>query len=114
MQYDWDELESVLDKRLIFMDSFAAVIQDRLPMENKSHATEIIQRTRLELENGDISKDEIDAAIRVSLQKNKQHGSFKFEFSSFISTGVPFPPKTIGVHDWWTRLYPLGEMGMVK
>ena len=34
-------------------------------MENKSHATEIIQKTRLELENGDITNEEIDAAIRV-------------------------------------------------
>ena len=34
-------------------------------MENKSHATEIMQKTRLELENGDISDAEIDNAIRV-------------------------------------------------
>jgi hypothetical protein len=34
-------------------------------MENKSHATEIMQKTRLELENGDISDSEIDDAIRV-------------------------------------------------
>ena len=42
------------------------IIQDRLTMENKSHATEIMQKTRLELENGDITNEEIDSAIRVS------------------------------------------------
>ena len=35
-------------------------------MENKSHTTEIHQKTRIELENGDVSFEEIDAAIRVS------------------------------------------------
>jgi len=36
-------------------------------MGNKSHATEIMQKTRLELENGDISDEEIERSIRVSL-----------------------------------------------
>jgi hypothetical protein len=40
-------------------------VQDRPVMENKSHATEIMQKTRLELENGDIGDAEIDDAIRV-------------------------------------------------
>jgi len=40
-------------------------VGERLTMENKSHATEIIQKTRLELENGDITNEEIDAAIRA-------------------------------------------------
>ena len=35
-------------------------------MDNKSHATEIMQKTRLALENGDVSFEEIDSAIRVS------------------------------------------------
>lgn len=43
--------------------------QDRLTMENKSHATEIMQKTRLELENGDITSEEIDSAIRVSWKR---------------------------------------------
>jgi hypothetical protein len=38
-------------------------------MANKSHATEIMQKTRIELENGDISKKEQDEAIRVSIRK---------------------------------------------
>ena len=36
-------------------------------MENRSHTTEIVQKTRLELENGDISAQEIDDAIRVRI-----------------------------------------------
>lgn len=41
------------------------VFQDRLAMESKSHTTEIMQKTRIELENGDISTEEIDESIRV-------------------------------------------------
>ena len=41
--------------------------QDRLAMENKSHATEIMQKTRIALENGEVSKAEQDDSIRVSL-----------------------------------------------
>ena len=41
-------------------------MQHRLAMDNKSHATEIMQKTRLSLENGEISFNEVDSAIRVS------------------------------------------------
>jgi hypothetical protein len=34
-------------------------------MENKSHMIEIMQKTRIELENGDITDEEKDEAIRV-------------------------------------------------
>lgn len=40
------------------------VSEDRLAMLNKSHFTEIVQKTRIELENGDISLEEIDDSIR--------------------------------------------------
>jgi hypothetical protein len=40
--------------------------QNRIKVENKSHLTEMMQKTRLEYENGDISMEEIDGAIRVS------------------------------------------------
>lgn len=41
------------------------VSEDRLAMLNKSHMTEIMQRTRIELENGDISMEELDQSIRA-------------------------------------------------
>jgi hypothetical protein len=39
--------------------------KDRLMMENKSHMIEIMQKTRIELENGDITDEEKDESIRV-------------------------------------------------
>lgn len=36
-------------------------------MENKSHMIEIMQKTRIELENGDITDEEKDEAIRVRM-----------------------------------------------
>jgi len=36
----------------------------RLKVENKNHLLEVMQKTRLEYENGDISFEEIDAAVR--------------------------------------------------
>lgn len=39
------------------------VSEDRLAMLNKSHTTEVMQRTRVELENGDISMEELDQSI---------------------------------------------------
>jgi hypothetical protein len=42
------------------------VFQNRLKLENKSHMTEMMQKTRIELENGDISDEEKNEAIRVS------------------------------------------------
>jgi len=41
------------------------VSEDRLAMLNKSHIVEIMQRTRIELENGDISMEELDQCIRA-------------------------------------------------
>ena len=52
-------------------------------MENKSHATEIMQKTRLELENGDISDQEIDDAIRVSRQGRNGRNEMQFGFFLF-------------------------------
>lgn len=34
-------------------------------MKDKSHTTEIVQQTRLELENGDISPEELESSIKV-------------------------------------------------
>ena len=44
--------------------------KDRLVMEDKIRATEIMQKTRIELVNGDISDEEVDASIRVSTSIN--------------------------------------------
>jgi hypothetical protein len=44
------------------------ILQLRLKVENKSHMTEIMQKTRLEYENGDIPFEEIDEAVRVSTE----------------------------------------------
>ena len=41
------------------------VSAERLALLNKSHFVEIIQRTRIELENGDISLEELDQSIRA-------------------------------------------------
>lgn len=40
--------------------------QNRTKVESKSFLMEMMQKTRLEYENGDIAMEEIDAAIRVS------------------------------------------------
>ena len=37
----------------------------RTIMDNRSHMTEVQQKTRMELENGDVSEEEIEEAIRV-------------------------------------------------
>jgi len=39
--------------------------KERTFMENKSHATEVHQQTRLALENGEITQEEIDGAIKA-------------------------------------------------
>jgi hypothetical protein len=36
-------------------------------MESKSHVTEVVQKTRLELENDDITEAEMNESMRVSL-----------------------------------------------
>lgn len=41
------------------------VSEDRLAMLSKSHMTEVMQKTRIELENGDISMEELEASIRA-------------------------------------------------
>ena len=38
----------------------------RMKVENKAHMTEIVQKTRVEYENGDVSFEEIDSAVSVS------------------------------------------------
>lgn len=43
-------------------------VQERVLMKDKSHFTEIIQQTRIELENGDISYQELESSIRVCVQ----------------------------------------------
>jgi hypothetical protein len=45
------------------------MFQERIPMKDKSHFTEIIQQTRIELENGDISFQELESSIRVCDQR---------------------------------------------
>jgi len=56
---------SMVSSKRIEKEKDGILSGDRPMMENKSHATEIMQKTRLELENGDISDQEIDDAIRA-------------------------------------------------
>lgn len=42
-----------------------AVSKDRRLMRNQSHFTEIVQKTRIELENGDISTKELEECLRA-------------------------------------------------
>ena len=51
---------------LNFPPQFLMKQQSRLKVENKSRWMEIMQQTRLEYENGDISFEELDWSIRVS------------------------------------------------
>jgi len=53
------------EKGLLAEELHASDSGKRLAMENKSHMTEIMQKTRLELENGEISDQEIDDSIRA-------------------------------------------------
>ena len=41
------------------------IYQDRLALLNKSHVTEMTQRTRLELENEQVSQEELEESIQV-------------------------------------------------
>lgn len=62
-------------------------------MENKSHTTEVMQKTRLELENGLISNEEIDSAIRVGSSRGRKlsiipQTKFNTCFLSFIGIQI--------------------------
>lgn len=37
-------------------------------MNDKSHMTEIVQQTRMELENGHVDKQELESSIRVRMR----------------------------------------------
>jgi hypothetical protein len=54
-------------------------------MENKSHATEIMQKTRIALENGEVSVAEQDESIRVSSCNKVVGGPWAIGGSSVIS-----------------------------
>jgi hypothetical protein len=41
------------------------VSDDRNAMLNKSHSTEVMQKARIELENGDVSQEELEGCIRA-------------------------------------------------
>lgn len=45
-------------------DSGTGAMDSRNPMRNKSHSTEVMQKTRVELENGDVSTEELDECIQ--------------------------------------------------
>jgi hypothetical protein len=42
-----------------------SVSGDRNEMLNKSHSTEVMQKARIELENGDVSQEELEGCIRA-------------------------------------------------
>jgi hypothetical protein len=54
---------------LCFCLPLQLLFQKRLAMQNQSHMTETMQTTRLELENGDISAQEKEDAIRVRISR---------------------------------------------
>jgi hypothetical protein len=89
-------------------------------MENKSHATEIMQKTRIELENGDISGQEIDDSIRVSYSSHSSwcvtllllEGSPGSHSCLSFNSGIPIPPQSIRMHGGWTRQCLVESMGM--
>lgn len=66
-------------------------------MENKSHMTEIMQKTRIELENGDISDDEIDAAIRVRRLWSSCYFFLSFFIFVFLSFYFVSNPPSFGI-----------------
>lgn len=57
----------------------------RSPVENRSHLTEIMQKTRLELENGDVTLEELNECIRAfRLQPERIEGMWASPDSSVL------------------------------
>jgi hypothetical protein len=56
-------------------------LQLRHKVENRSHYTEIMQKTRIEYENGDISFEEIDESIRVRCWSSALSGRYRSNVS---------------------------------
>ena len=93
-------------------------------MKDKSHFTEIIQQTRIELENGDISYQELESSIRVSV--NKKHlPCFLYGFTlvvvslrTFFFNALPFLlglsllSRSYGMYEGRSGQCALGTMGM--
>ena len=50
------------------------VSEGRLAMQSKSHVTEVMQKTRIELENGDISMNELKECIAAFPVPTQPHG----------------------------------------
>lgn len=52
-------------------------------MKDKSHVTEIVQQTRIQLENGDVSKEELESSIRVRVRCIDRFETTLFDSSCF-------------------------------
>jgi hypothetical protein len=88
-------------------------------MESKSHTTEVMQKTRIELENGDISTEEIDDSIRVrcSIFVSGRFLISRVSNLPFLSTrhqsaGLSIPSQAVRMHARRPRYYHVGAMGM--
>jgi hypothetical protein len=92
------------DVRMISDKCFHFIVfQDRLAMESKSHTTEIMQKTRIELENGDISSEEISESIRVSCSISFQVGSqcrpsYTYIVPHSTPAGPSIPSQAVRMH----------------
>jgi hypothetical protein len=101
-------------------------------MENKSHMIEIMQKTRIELENGDITDEEKDEAIRVRmlqyelgseqsivhviLLRDDTHSCMLLDslhsLFHLCIIGLSISSDSDGMHDWWSRQCLVESMGM--
>lgn len=88
-------------------------------MKDKSHVTEIVQQTRMELENGNISPEEIESSITVrgsrvlcvcGYARLKILSSFPFHCNTAV--GLSLLSRSHGTRTRFARLVALGEMGV--
>jgi hypothetical protein len=105
---------------LCFYSSSQTLFQKRLAMQNQSHMTETMQTTRLALENGDISAQEKEDAIRVRISRCLELVAAE-TFQEYLSNtlfvcraflGLSLLSNTIRMHGRWSRLCLVETMGM--
>ena len=97
--------------------------QDRLALLNKSHVTEITQKTRLQLENGEVSDEELEKSIQVRLSNHGFPALTVLQEFSLMNVllhgtawylGISIFARQDGTNAWWPRLDFVGEMGMAQ
>jgi hypothetical protein len=72
----------VLLTTTIYLSSF---FQDRLELMSRSHVTEVAQKTRLELENGQVSKEELDKSIQVRIMLHLKACLYQIVFGTWTN-----------------------------